>query len=56
MKKLILKQHQIAENKYRYRVMQIVNATVPKVSATLTEETVASYCNNAQWTVTIKGE
>lgn len=56
MKKLTLKQHQIEENKYLYRVIQVVDATNPKIGEQLSEDTVASFCNNASWAVTIKGE
>ena len=56
MKKLMLKQHQHEENTFVYRVMQVVNATKPKINAVLSEAEVANYCKNAQWVVTIKGE
>lgn len=56
MKKLVLKQHQIGEKKFHYRVMQVGDSTTPKVGDALSEAQAASYCNNAAWTVTIKGE
>lgn len=56
MKKLMLKQHQHEENKFVYRVLQVVNATKPKINAVLSEGEVAHYCNDAAWVVTIKGE
>jgi len=52
----MLKQHQHEEKKFVYRVMQVVNATIPKINAVLSEAQVAHYCNDAQWAVTIKGE
>jgi len=55
MKKLNLKQIQIEEKKFQYLVIQVVNDTKPKVGERLTEAATASYCNNAAWTVTIKG-
>jgi len=56
MKKMTLKQAQIEEKKFEYLVVQVVNSTKPKVGERLTEAATASYCNNAAWTVTIKGE
>ncbi len=54
MKKLVLKQDQIAENKYQYLVVQVVNATTPKVDKRLTEAEAKRLCDNGSWNVTIK--
>ena len=56
MKKLILRQEQIEENKWQYRVMQVTNAVSPKVGSVLSESETKRFCHNDSWSVTIKGE
>ncbi len=54
MKRLTLTQQQIEENKYQYRVLQVVNYTKPKIGTVLSEAEAQRYCASAHWTVTIK--
>lgn len=56
MKKLTLKQQQIEENKYQYRVLQVVNSVKPKVNAALSEAEASRFCRDVKWSVTIIGE
>ena len=54
MKRLTLEQSKVGENKYQYRVIQLINAINPKIGKVLTEVEATQLCNNSAWTVTIK--
>jgi hypothetical protein len=56
VKKLILKQEQINENEWQYRVLQATNFTSPKINTVLSEDSAKRYCLSNDWSVTIKGE
>lgn len=56
MKKVTLKQEQIEENKWNYRVLGVVNATKPKIHSVLSEAQANKFCRDPKWNVTIIGE
>jgi len=56
MKKLILKQEQVEENKWQYRVQGVVNHIKPKVGSVLTETEANKFCRDVKWNVVIKSE
>lgn len=56
MKKLTLKQEQVAENKWQYRVLGVVNHIKPKIGAVLTEAEASRFCRDQKWNVNIIGE
>ena len=56
MKKLFLKQHQVAEERFRYEVIQVVNQTTPRIGSLLSESETDLFCEDPTWNVTIKPE
>jgi len=54
MKRMTLKQNQIEANTFEYLVVQVVDATNPKVDERLSERQAARYCSDVNWSVTIK--
>ncbi len=54
MKKLTVKQMQIAGRNYQYKVTQVVNAIIPKIGEVLSVQALDGYCKSPVFTVTIK--